>query len=67
MLLEGGGNPNAANLENSTCLHEAIQNGDLEIIFMLLDYGGDITLRNNKKVTPLSFATPKMHKLLGIK
>jgi hypothetical protein len=34
---------------------------------MLLDYGGDISLKNNKKVSPLFYATPKMQKLIGIK
>lgn len=28
-FLEGGGNPNGKNYENSTCLHEAMQNGDI--------------------------------------
>jgi hypothetical protein len=44
-----------------------MQNGDLEIIFMLLDYGGDLSAKNNKRVTPLYYATPKMQKLLGVK
>jgi hypothetical protein len=34
---------------------------------MLLDYGGDLHLKNAKRVTPLYFATPKMQKLLGVK
>jgi ankyrin repeat protein len=67
ILLEGGGNPNSMNFENSTCLHEAMQNGDLGIIFMLLDYGGDLHLKNNRRLTPVSFTTPKMRKLLGLK
>ena len=33
---------------------------------MLLDYGGDLNLKNNRKVTPLYYATPKMLKLLGL-
>jgi len=66
IFLEGGGNPNAKNFENSTCLHEALQNGDVQIIFLLLDYGADLNLKNNKKVTPLYYATPRMLKLLGL-
>lgn len=66
IFLEGGGNPNSANFENSTCLHESLQNGALEIVFMLLDFGGDLNLKNIKKVTPLYYATPKMLKWLGL-
>lgn len=33
---------------------------------MLLDYGADLNMKNNKKVTPLYFATPRMLKLLGL-
>ena len=43
-----------------------MQNGDVENIFLLLDYGADLNLKNNKKVTPLYFATPKMLVLLGL-
>lgn len=65
-FLEGGGNPNSRNQDNSTCLHEAIQNGNLSLIFLLLDYGGDLTLKNNKRQTPKFFATPKMLKWLKL-
>ena len=47
-------------------MHEALQNGALEVIFLLLDYGADLNIKNNKKVTPLYYATPKMLKLLGL-
>lgn len=43
-----------------------MQNGCIEIIFLLLDYGADLNTKNNKKVTPLYFASPKMLKLLGL-
>jgi hypothetical protein len=43
-----------------------MQNGDVEIIFLLLDYGGDLNLKNNKKCSPLYFATPGMLALLGM-
>ena len=54
------------NEENNSCLHEAIQNGALEIIFLLMDYGADLNMKNNKRVTPLFYATPKMLKWLGL-
>lgn len=44
-----------------------MQNGDVQIIFLLLDYGADLNIKNNKKVTPLYYATPRMLKLLGLK
>lgn len=43
-----------------------MRNGDVQIIFLLLDYGADLNKKNNKKVTCLYFATVKMLKLLGL-
>jgi len=44
----------------------AIRNGDMQIVFMLLDFGGDLNAKNNKKMSPLFFASSKMLKLLGM-
>lgn len=66
IFLQGGGNPNAKNFQGSSCLHEALQNGDMQIIFLLLDFGADLNMKNNKKATPLYYATPRMLKLLGL-
>lgn len=65
-LLEGGGDPNSKNIEDNTCLHEAMKNGSIDIIFILLDYGADLNIKNNKRVTPLYYGTKKMLKLLGL-
>jgi ankyrin repeat protein len=65
-LLEGGGNPNARDQEESSCMHEAMKNGDIEIIFILLDYGADLNNKNNRKQTPLYFCNSKMLQLLGL-
>jgi ankyrin repeat protein len=43
-----------------------MRNGDVQIIFELLDYGADLNRKNNKKVTALHYATNKMLKLLGL-
>lgn len=43
-----------------------MKNGDVEIIFILLDYGADLNVKNNKKQTPLYFCNSKMLKLLGL-
>jgi len=64
--LEGGGDPNSKNIEDNTCLHEAMKNGSIDIIFILLDYGADLNIKNNKRVTPLYYGTKKMLKLLGL-
>jgi ankyrin repeat protein len=43
-----------------------MKNGSIDIIFILLDYGADLNIKNNKRVTPLYFSTKKMLKLLGL-
>jgi ankyrin repeat protein len=43
-----------------------MRKGDIEIIFLLLDYGADLNAKNNKKQTPLYYCTKKMLKLLGL-
>jgi ankyrin repeat protein len=43
-----------------------MRKGDIEIIFILLDYGADLNVKNNKKQTPLYYCTTKMLKLLGL-
>jgi ankyrin repeat protein len=43
-----------------------MKNGSIDIIFILLDYGADLNIKNNKRVTPLYFGTKKMLKLLGL-
>lgn len=65
-FLDGGGNPNSRDENDNTCMHIAMKNGDLQIVFALLDYGADLNKKNNKKLTPLFFATPRMLKLLGL-
>lgn len=47
-------------------MHEAMKNGDIEIIFILLDYGADLNNKNSKKQTPLYFCNSKMLQLLGL-
>lgn len=66
MFLEGGGDPNSKDSEENTCLHVAVKNGDVQIIFLLLDYGADLNRKNSKKASCLFHATKKMLKLLGL-
>lgn len=43
-----------------------MRNGDVEIIFVLLDYGADLNAKNIKRQTPLYYCSSKMLKLLGL-
>lgn len=65
-FLEGGGDPNSADEEENTCLHVAVRNGDLQIVFLLLDYGADLNRKNSKKASCLMHASKQMLKLLGL-
>jgi ankyrin repeat protein len=65
-FLEGGGDPNSADAEENTCLHLAVRNGDMQIIFLLLDYGADLNRKNSKKASCLLQASKRMLKLLGL-
>ena len=66
LFLQGGGDPNSKDNDGETCLHSAVKNGAVPIIFALLDYGADLNRKNNKKVTALYYATSRMLKLLGL-
>jgi ankyrin repeat protein len=65
-FLEGGGDPNSADAEENTCLHVAVRNGDMQIVFLLLDYGADLNKKNAKKASCLLHASKQMLKLLGL-
>lgn len=43
-----------------------MKEGQVDIIFILLDFGADLNAKNNKKQTPLYFCNTKMLKLLGL-
>ena len=66
LFLQGGGDPNSRDNEGDTCLHIAVRNGAVPIIFLLLDYGADLRIKNNKKVNSLYYASSRMLKLLGL-
>ena len=65
-FLQGGGDPNSKDNDGESCLHIAVKNGAVPIIFALLDYGGDLNRKNNKKMTALYYASSRMLKLLGL-
>ncbi|XP_075982691.1 transient receptor potential channel pyrexia isoform X2 [Anticarsia gemmatalis] len=54
-LLLNGADPNARDNFGYTCLHIAALNELSACVLLLLDYGGDVTLRTNGGVSALSF------------
>lgn len=44
----------------------AVQNEDLKMLFLLLDYGGDLNVKNSHNKNPLYYATMKLLKGLGL-
>ena len=56
MLLDNGGDPNAANATGGTPLHTAAFTGDVAMVQMLLAAGGNANIKNDKGLTPLDLA-----------
>jgi hypothetical protein len=57
MLLEAGANPNlGSEREGETPLHLAVHSWDLETVKLLLEHGADVTLKDNKGITPIDAA-----------
>jgi hypothetical protein len=52
-LLEGGADPNRAHRLFGTAIHAATGAGDLELLQLLIDRGGDVNARNVQGQTPL--------------
>ncbi|EGD81155.1 hypothetical protein PTSG_11195 [Salpingoeca rosetta] len=56
LLLKNGADPNIANAENRTPLHNAVQNGQTFAVMVLLDHNADVHVRNDAGETPLDIA-----------
>ena len=56
MLLEGGANPNLADMEKKSPLHLAFRQKDLKGIFLLVDFKADLNVGDSNNNTPLFFA-----------
>lgn len=45
-------------MDNDTPLHDAVVNGHLKLIKLLVEKGADIHVKNSKGKSPLELATP---------
>src|SRR5262249_8224263 len=61
MLLEHGGEVNAADPRGRTALHGAAVSGHMKVMKVLLDYSADVRLRDHDGQTPLALARAKGH------
>jgi len=55
-LVEGGADVNAAGDLGSTPLHEAVEQGHLEVVKFLLEHGASPTVKNELGKTPCDIA-----------
>ncbi len=65
VLLAGGANPNLAQSKNRTALHLAVKRNRVEIVRLLLDYGGDIWAKDTDDFTPEELAHSCGHDEIG--
>ncbi|MBV6621812.1 MAG: ankyrin repeat domain-containing protein [Rivularia sp. (in: Bacteria)] len=57
LLLKHGANPNALTSYNDTSLlHQAVANGDVKMVKLLLKSSADVNIKNSRKATPLDVA-----------
>lgn len=61
VLLKNKANPNIPDKNGDTVLHKFARNGKLYPVKMLLKYGADPTLKNNKGETPLEAANSRKY------
>jgi ankyrin repeat protein len=52
-LLDGGADPNRVHALFGTSVHAATGAGDVDLLQLLIDHGGDVNARNGKGQTPL--------------
>jgi len=61
LLAKNGGNPNTADLEGYTPLHNAAWHNKLELIRYLISYGAKINVQESTGSTPLRKAAYRGH------
>lgn len=66
MLLESGVDANLPDMYFQYPLHYAFKLGDIESIFLLLDYNADLNVTNSNYHTPLFYASENLIKNLGL-
>lgn len=57
-------NKRVSGLDNDTPLHDAVVNGHLKIIKLLVEKGADIHVKNSKGKSPLDLASPSIQPYL---
>jgi ankyrin repeat protein len=61
LLLKHGGYVNARDHNGLTSLHEASENGALEVVRLLLEYGADVEAKDDRGRTALQVASENRH------
>jgi ankyrin repeat protein len=56
LIIDGGGDPNAADASGNTPLHYAARNGLNRVVELLVDHGAAVTARNRSRETPAEAA-----------
>ena len=57
----GAQSVNAQDINGDTALHRAAEAGHLEVVRVLLEFGADLSIKNNKGETPLDMARENKH------
>ena len=55
-LISGGANINALSNDNSTPLHSAVNNNNVDVIKILVDNGADVNILDNNNISPFDIA-----------
>jgi ankyrin repeat protein len=60
-LLDKGLDPNIQNSDGDTCLHYAMKTNNQEMIYILIQQGALIYIKNHKRETPVDVASVSIY------